>query len=53
MVVRSFEAYGILNHLDSEVEPNELLEGQLHPDSADELDDLFNDAETPMSDSDL
>ena len=53
MVVRSFEAYGILNHLDSEVQPNELLEGQLHPDSADELDDPFNDAETPMSDSDL
>ena len=52
MAVRSFEACGILNHLDSEVRPNELL-GQLYPDSADELDDPFNDAETLMSDSDL
>lgn len=53
MVVRSFEACGILNRLDSEVRPNELLEGQLYTDSSDELDDPFNDAETLMSDSDL
>ena len=53
LVVRSFEACGILNRLDSEVRPNELLEGQLYTDSSDELDDPFNDAETLMSDSDL
>ena len=53
MVVQSFEACGILNCLDSEVRPNELLQGQLYPDSADDLDDTFNDAETLMSDSDL
>ena len=53
MVVRSFEACGILNRLDSEVRPDELLEGQLYPDSADELDDPFNEAETLVSDSDL
>lgn len=53
MVVRSFEACGILNRLDSDVRPDELLEGQLHPESDDELDDPFNEAESLMYDSDL
>ena len=53
MVVRSFEACGILNRLDSDVRPDELLEGQLQPDSDDELDDPFNEAKTLMSDSNL
>jgi len=53
MVVRSFEACGILNRLDTNVRPDELLEGQLYPDSDDELDDPFNEAESVMCDSDL
>ena len=53
MVVRSFEACGILNRLDSHVRPHDLLEGQLHPDSDNELNDPFNEAETLMWDSDL
>ena len=53
MVVRSFEACGILNRLDSDVRSDELLEGQLCPDSDDELDDPFNEAESRMCDSDL
>ena len=36
MDVKSFEACGILNRLDSEVRPDKLLEGQMYPDSADE-----------------
>ena len=53
MVVRSFEACGILNRLDTNVRPDELLEGQLYPDRDDELDDPFNEAESLMCDSDL
>jgi len=49
MVVRSFEACGILNRLDTNVCPDELL----YPDSDDELDDPFNEAESVMCDSDL
>ena len=53
MVVWSFESCGILNCLDSDVHSPDLLEGQLHPDSDDELNDPFNEAETLMWDFDL
>ena len=53
MIVHSFEACGILSQLDSNVRPDELLEGQLYQDSFDKLDDPFNEAESIMCDSDL
>ena len=52
MVVRSFEACGILGCLESDVRSNEFLEGQLYPDSEDELDDPFNENEI-MNDFDV
>ena len=53
MVVRSFDACGILNHFNSDIRADELLEGQLYPESADEMDDPFNEAETLMSDCEM
>ena len=52
MVVWSFEACGI-HRLGSDVHPDHILEAQLYPDSDDELDDPFNEAEILMSGSDL
>ena len=43
MIVRSFEACGIII---GQACPEELLEGQMYPDSADEADDPFGEEET-------